>query len=58
MTSGNPDASYSVTGEDKELEILTAASFLTLKRGNKKTRKRSLSIGKRLDRYRHCLRRF
>ena len=36
MTSGNPETFYPVTGEEKELEMLTIASIRKLKRGNKK----------------------
>ena len=35
MTSGNPDTFYPVTGEEKELKMLTVASMRTLKHGNK-----------------------
>ena len=36
MTSGNPDLLFPVTGEEKEIEMLTVASIRTLKRGGNK----------------------
>ena len=36
MTSGNPDAFYSVTCREEGLKMLTVASICTLKREHKK----------------------